>query len=100
MPRILIVDDDPCTRATIAEERARPHRMIATPVDGEEALALAHSFVPNLILTGVVMPKLDGWEFLDSLRASHETANVPTTPFLMEVARLQDEARHGKSEGP
>ena len=77
MARILVVDDDPSGRAAVVAALSRPHRTIATAGDGEEALALAGSFAPNLVLTDVVMPRLDGWAFVDGLRAQRETALTP-----------------------
>ena len=77
MPRILIVDDDLLARAAIVSQLARPHREIATAENGREALALARTFAPNLIVTDIVMPGLDGWELVGRLRAERETALTP-----------------------
>jgi DNA-binding response OmpR family regulator len=74
MPRILVVDDDPSMRSAIAAELSRPQREIAVAADGEEALTLADSFGPDLVLTDILMPRLDGWGLVTALRARRETS--------------------------
>ena len=48
-----------------------------TAVDGEEALRLAQAETPDLILLDLIMPKLQGFEVLRSLKQSPETSHIP-----------------------
>jgi DNA-binding response OmpR family regulator len=58
MPRILVVESDLCTRAELVSHLSRPHREIQTAVDGADALSIAGTFHPNLVLAEAAMPKL------------------------------------------
>ena len=59
--------------------------------NGLEALELARTFQPDVIVTDVMMPELDGFELLRALRADDE---LRTTPVIMLSARAGEEARH------
>jgi DNA-binding response OmpR family regulator len=92
MVRILVVDDDPSTRAAIAVALARPHRSIATAADGEDALGLAETFVPHLVITDIEMPRMTGWELVEELRA--RPAALPAAViFVTAHKRLPDRLR-------
>jgi DNA-binding response OmpR family regulator len=92
MPRILVVDDDLCTRATLVSELSRPQREIVFAGDGEEALASACTLRPHLVITDIVMPRLDGWELVEALRGRRETAHsavIMLTEFDSTAARIR-----------
>ncbi|MBI5815139.1 MAG: response regulator [Nitrospinae bacterium] len=63
-----------------------------TAQDGEEALAACLADPPDLILSDIMMPKLDGFGLLRKLRAEERTA---TLPIIMLSARAGEEARIG-----
>ena len=64
--------------------------------DGSEALAEALADPPDLVLTDVMMPGLDGFELLAALRADERTRNVPV---ILLSARAGEEAR-SRASGP
>jgi DNA-binding NtrC family response regulator len=68
MKRILIVDDDPDIRESLPGGLSATGTEIATARDGEEALARVASEPPDIVLTDVRMPGLDGVELLRLLR--------------------------------
>jgi CheY-like chemotaxis protein len=76
--KILIVDDDPwIVRMVTTVLEKRGHRVISA-ADGQEAFARAtQPPQPDLIITDVMMPKMDGWGLVRSLRARPEFALVP-----------------------
>ncbi len=77
MAFILIVDDNPLDRQrldTLLAERG--HRTMAAS-SITEALALCRTTKPDLIVTDVLMPEQDGYEFLRQLRADRELVNIP-----------------------
>ncbi|MEO7190911.1 MAG: response regulator [Vicinamibacterales bacterium] len=75
--KILIAEDDRLLmRASSAALRRHGFEVVAA-VDGEEALAMALSAAPDLILLDVIMPKLDGIEVLSRLKAEPATASIP-----------------------
>ncbi|MBI4246328.1 MAG: response regulator [Candidatus Rokubacteria bacterium] len=75
--RILLAEDDRFLRkAAEATLRGRGFTVIAA-VDGEEALRLARSEAPDLILLDLIMPKLQGFEVLKALKQEPATAAIP-----------------------
>ncbi len=74
---ILVVDDEPKMAKRIAgylrEEGYHP--VIAT--SGEQALTLARSEAPFAIVLDIIMPDMDGWEVLQSLKKNSKTQNIP-----------------------
>ncbi len=85
---VLVVDDNPDMRAHLARLMS-PYWRVVLAKDGEHALALARVQRPDLVLTDVMMPGLDGFGLLEALRADRETATVPVI-FLS--ARAGEEA--------
>lgn len=69
--------------------KKRGHR-VHTAGDGEEGLERALSLRPDLIISDIMMPKLDGWALLRALRAHPELAQ---TPVLLLTALSSDEDR-------
>ena len=66
---ILIVDDDPAVRRTLAQVLAMYGFAVQTAGDGVEALAQVADHEPALVLLDMRMPLLDGWGFARELRA-------------------------------
>ena len=66
--RILIVDDEPNIAASLEFLLLRGGYEVRVAHDGEEALAQAESFGPELVLLDVMMPKLNGYEVCQRLR--------------------------------
>ena len=73
-----------------------PHWRVLEAVDGEEGLDIALAERPDLVLTDVMMPRLDGFGLLAQLRADPRTASVPVV-FLS--ARAGEEAAVGGLDG-
>jgi DNA-binding response OmpR family regulator len=67
-PRVLLVDDEAAITANLAPFLERAGFVVAVAGDGEEALRQAGSFNPDLIITDVLMPRMDGRELLRRLR--------------------------------
>lgn len=86
--KILLIDDDPETLEFLTLILGRLGYQIFTARDGMQALSLAHSEKPDLIVLDVMMPGLDGYEVARSLRRHPETA---LTPILMFTAKSQVE---------
>jgi CheY-like chemotaxis protein len=89
---VLIIDDDPATRllCSISLELAG-HRVLEA-ADGERGLARARFERPDLVLTDVRMPGLDGFQLADALRRDERTHEIPLI-FLSGEATPADEAR-------
>ena len=66
---VLVVDDDEATRgALISLLESEGYRALGVG-DGAQALAACEKELPNLILLDLMMPVMDGWEFLEQWRA-------------------------------
>ena len=88
-PRVLVADDNADMRQYVVRLLAEHYRIQAVP-DGEAALAAARERPPDLILTDVMMPRLDGFGLLRALRADPRTTGVPV---IMLSARAGEESR-------
>jgi two-component system, cell cycle response regulator DivK len=77
MPKILIVEDNEMNRDMLARRLERKKFEVVTAVDGQEAIDLAHSEKPDLILMDLSLPKVDGWEATRRLKADQATMETP-----------------------
>jgi signal transduction histidine kinase len=87
-PRVLVVDDNADVREYIAALLA-PTYEVATAVDGLAALAQVRANPPDIVVSDVMMPNLDGLGLVRRLRAEERTA---TLPVILLSARAGEEA--------
>src|SRR3954463_2532797 len=76
MRRVLVVDDEENLRLVLRTLLRRHGYEVETAPTGEEALALVDSFGPDVVLTGVRMPKMGGLDLLTTLKAKGNQATV------------------------
>lgn len=76
MVKILIVDDNAVSRDLLTTLLANKGYEIQQAADGVEALALARATRPDLIVTDILMPTMDGYEFVRQLRLDPAIANT------------------------
>src|SRR5687767_1190336 len=77
MSTILIVDDLAANRAVlVALLGSQGHRLIEA-ADGREALAAIQADPPDLVITDVLMPEMDGYELVRQLRLDPATLRIP-----------------------
>ncbi len=87
--RILIVDDDPWILRMVSTLLEKKGFVIGTAGDGEEALRRAEQMKPDLIITDVMMPRLDGWGLVRTLRSRADLAFIPVI-FLTALGGDED----------
>ncbi len=76
MATMLIVDDRPTNREFLVTLLGyRGHRLLEA-ADGAEALALARAEQPDLVIADILMPTMDGYEFVHQLRADRSLAHI------------------------
>ena len=68
MPKILLVEDDQFIAQLYSEKFSKFHYEIEVVRDGFEALEILKKYKPDLILLDIVMPKMDGFEFLAHIK--------------------------------
>jgi DNA-binding response OmpR family regulator len=90
--RILIVDDDPWILRMVSTLLEKRGYGIFTANDGEEGLRRAEEVHPDLVITDVMMPKMDGWELVRALRARPPLALTPVL-FLTALSGEDDRIR-------
>src|SRR5215510_11758866 len=83
-PCILIVDDEPMNLDILRTRLAVHGYEILTATNGEEALAVAQTQHPDLILLDIMMPKIDG---IDVCRRLKTDASLPFVPIILVTAK-------------
>jgi|RhiMethySRZTD1v2_1073278.scaffolds.fasta_scaffold41866_4 DNA-binding response OmpR family regulator/Tfp pilus assembly protein PilZ len=74
---IIVVDDDDAYRELAAEPFRKRGDVVRTTSDGLEALAMCLKEPPDIMLTDVQMPRMDGWQLLRLIRARPALASLP-----------------------
>ncbi len=76
-PRVLVADDEPLIRALVAIAFEAEGYDVDTAADGAEALAKACERAPQAIVLDLMMPVLDGWDFLEAWQGQPTSRAVP-----------------------
>jgi len=74
---VLVIDDDPVVRELLPRRLSGLGVHVATAANGEEGLRLAKALSPDLITLDVLMPGMDGWTVLTTLKSTPSLANIP-----------------------
>ena len=88
-PRILVADDNADMRQYLARLLSERYAVLTFP-DGREALKAVRAHSPDLVLTDVMMPNLDGFGLLHELRSDPVTRTIPV---ILLSARAGEESR-------
>ncbi|WP_158995653.1 hybrid sensor histidine kinase/response regulator transcription factor [Mucilaginibacter sp. L196] len=89
VPLVLIVEDNPDLRSFLSMKLAENYR-IQIAQDGLEGLAMARESFPDLIISDVLMPRMDGIQMLDELKNDSLTSHVP---LILLTAKSSVESR-------
>lgn len=87
MVKVLIADDDPAILEMLEYNLKKEGFVVYTANNGEEALDIAKREVPNLMILDIMMPKLDGVEVCEKVRAISE---LDQTLVVFLTARSED----------
>ena len=77
MPKILLVEDNEMNRDMLSRRLERKGYEVVCAVDGGQAVSMAQSESPALILMDMSLPVLDGWEATRQLKAAEGTRRIP-----------------------
>ena len=86
-PLVLVADDEEDIRALVAFRLERAGYEVITAADGAEALTLATTRLPDLVVLDMMMPKATGLEVTRSMR---EQATTKDIPVILLTARAQE----------
>lgn len=90
--RVLLVDDDAETRDIYAQFLRENGFIVEEAGNGLEALQRMESMNPDLVMSGIIMPKMDGFTLVQTLKQDVRTVNIPIV-FLSHLGRQEDEHR-------
>jgi transcriptional regulator with GAF, ATPase, and Fis domain len=77
MAKILAVDDDPAARELLTAILTPSGHVVIEAMDGADALAKVQSEHPDIVITDILMPTMDGFEFVRRLRDNPEVRHTP-----------------------
>jgi len=89
---VLVVDDDPVILRLLQVNFELEGIGVELAVDGEEGLQRVHADPPDLVISDIMMPKVNGLELLAALRSSPDTAALPVI-LLSAKAQVADVQR-------
>jgi signal transduction histidine kinase len=88
-PLVLVVEDNPDMRLLLTRTLRTAYRVVSAE-DGEQGLTAANTLKPDLILSDVMMPKLNGEQLVHAVRA---TKDLDAVPILLLTAKADDALR-------
>ncbi|MFN2216832.1 MAG: response regulator transcription factor [Anaerolineales bacterium] len=87
MKKILVVDDEKRLVTLVSEYLIQSGFRVVSAYDGREALELARQEKPDLIILDLMMPEMDGYEFMQEHRKEFDT------PIILLTARVEDDEK-------
>jgi DNA-binding response OmpR family regulator len=87
VPLVLVADDEQDIRSLVAFRLRRAGYEVITAADGEEALLLTTTRLPDLVVLDMMMPKATGLEVTRSMRVQEATKAIPV---ILLTARAQE----------
>jgi CheY-like chemotaxis protein len=91
-PHVLVVDDDAWILRMVSTVLEKRGYTVERATNGEDALARALARTPDLLITDVMMPRMDGWALVRRLRAHTQLAVLPVI-FLTALSAEDDRIR-------
>lgn len=95
MVKVLLVEDDNNLREIFEMRLQAEGYQTLTASDGEEALVVALREKPDLVIADVMMPKMSGFEMLETMRAAPDTAKTKVV-MMTALGQAEDQARGEK----
>ena len=95
---MVIAEDEALIRLDLAEMLAEEgYEVVGQASDGRQAIDLAEELRPDLVITDVIMPRLNGYELCERLKSDETTRSIPV---VMVTVRAGDrDQRQGSSAG-
>jgi PAS domain S-box-containing protein len=90
---VLVVDDDEATRTVLRRQLEGDHWKVSAVQDGREALRAVCTGRPDVILLDLMMPEMDGFQFLEALRKEDAVRQVPVIVISGKDVSPEERAR-------
>lgn len=84
--QLLIVEDNADVRSYLHEQLLEAGYQVLEAIKGEEGVAVAQEHLPDLILTDVMMLRMDGYEFSRRIRSDERTSHIPIIMLTAKAA--------------
>ena len=97
MPKILLIEDEAPIRLTLSRFFRLEGLEVVTAENGAAGVALAREQLPDIIVCDLLMPELDGYQVLSSLRSDARTARIPF--ILLTASAAPEEQQAGLQRG-
>jgi CheY-like chemotaxis protein len=95
--QVVVIDDEPNIRFALEETvRGEGYNCLSTD-NGEDGFLFIREVLPDLVITDVNMPKINGYELCRAIKADSRTSHIPV--ILVTVRVREDEIRLGKEAG-
>lgn len=86
---ILVVDDDPGTRLAISDYLEMAGYSVITAADGQQGLDMVETYRPHLMVTDIIMPRMNGYQLVRSVR-HHPSFRLLPVIFLTERNKTEE----------
>ncbi len=93
----VIIDDDPVNRQLLSLRLKLGGFEVVESADGEEGVRVVTTLIPDLVVTDVTMPRLDGWGVCKALKGNAKTAGIPI--LMMTAMRGSESELRGFESG-
>ncbi len=90
--KVIVIDDDADTRSLMAEILRNRGFDVREAIDGLDGLEQVTQMPPDVVLSGIIMPRMDGFTLVESLKKNTVTASIPVI-FLSHMGREEDRLR-------
>jgi DNA-binding response OmpR family regulator len=94
---VLVVDDDPVIVRLLEVNFEMEGFTVLTATDGMEGLERARAELPDIIVSDVMMPRMDGLQMVGELKADETTASIPVV--LLSAKAQADDVQSGLGAG-
>ncbi|WP_343328577.1 hybrid sensor histidine kinase/response regulator transcription factor [Polaribacter staleyi] len=89
LPVLLIIDDNADIRSFIKKGLGESY-YIYEAEDGQKGFELANKFIPNIVITDLIMPIMDGIEFCNKLKSTKETSHIPVVMLTAKISQEKE----------
>ena len=97
MQKILVIEDEHPLRETLVQMLQFEDFEVLEAADGRAGLQQAQTHLPDLIITDIMMPELDGYQVLETLSAAPETSTIPAIVISAHLNLRPKHDEHGSA---